>query len=161
MVSLVAQQLNEFDDPPPLQFSKTVADIRTRHRESLGDVLGMERSGRQKEQSMDLRHRAVNAPARTHLSPMENELLLNWAELRHILLFLSILKLHYGGDYASEKGKEDIIRIGTVWHAFHKLQESTVQQSAKLQASKAPSDANSPDSAQRESNFLSLHRGAE
>ena len=39
---------------------------------------------------MDLGHRPVNPPARSHLGPVEDELLLDWTQFRHILLFLSI-----------------------------------------------------------------------
>ena len=39
------------------------------------EVVGIERGGRQVKQRVDLGHRAVHAPARAHLAPVQDELL--------------------------------------------------------------------------------------
>src|SRR5688572_6850063 len=39
---------------------------------------------------MDLRNGAVDAPADAHLAPVEDELLLVWAQFRHIVSFVSV-----------------------------------------------------------------------
>jgi hypothetical protein len=33
---------------------------------------------------VDLRHCAIDTPARPHFAPVQDELLLNWTELRHV-----------------------------------------------------------------------------
>ena len=62
-------------DAPALQFFKAVADIRPRHAERLCDLLGIQRLGRKEEQGMNLRDRAVNAPAGAHLAPVKDKAL--------------------------------------------------------------------------------------
>src|SRR5436309_7454369 len=39
---------------------------------------------------MNLRHRPVDSPAGPHLAPVEDELLLDWAELRHSISLISV-----------------------------------------------------------------------
>ena len=91
MVAFVAQDMDHFDYAPALQFLEAGADVGPRDAQGFHDVIGIQRFGGDEEQGMDLCDRAVNAPARAHFAPMENELLLNWSESIH--LFLSILKI--------------------------------------------------------------------
>jgi hypothetical protein len=44
----------------------------------------VDRFGRKVKQGVNLRHGAVDAPARAHLAPVEDELLLDWTEPVHI-----------------------------------------------------------------------------
>ena len=61
---------------------------------ALDDVVGVERDGREVEERVDLRHGAVDAPARPHLAPVEDELARHGGECLHdVQLFLSRQKL--------------------------------------------------------------------
>src|SRR5205823_430769 len=93
VIAFVAQQMNEFDDPPALQLLEAGADVGPRHVERFGDLLRVERPFRNVEQRVNLGHGAIDPPARAHLSPVEDELLLNGRQVLH--LFLSIQKLQY------------------------------------------------------------------
>src|SRR2546430_7930997 len=93
MVPLVAQDMNEFDNPPPLQLLEAGADVGSRDVERFRKLLRVERLFREVEQRMNLGYRPVDAPARAHLPPVEDELLLGRRQVFHI--FLSIQKLQY------------------------------------------------------------------
>src|SRR5713226_281165 len=75
MVAPVPKHVHHAHDSPSLQLSQARAHVRTRHRQRLGNLVGRQRVRRQEQQRMHLRHRAVDAPARAHLSPVQNELL--------------------------------------------------------------------------------------
>src|SRR5216684_7908261 len=75
MVAPVPQHVYHAHDPPPLQLAQAGAHVRARHRQRRGDLIRRQRLRRQEQQCMHLRHRPVDAPARAHLSPVQNELL--------------------------------------------------------------------------------------
>src|SRR5437016_8391076 len=94
MVPPVAQNMNHFNNPPVLQLPEAGADIGPGDGEGPGNLFSVERLWRQIKQRMNLRHRAVDSPPRTHFSPMENELLLNGTQIDHGLHpFLSFQNL--------------------------------------------------------------------
>jgi len=83
MVALIAHNMDEPDNAPALELAQAVADIGPRDAERLRNGLGVQgRRGKVKER-MNLRDRAVDAPARAHLAPMQDKLLPNWAKLSH------------------------------------------------------------------------------
>jgi hypothetical protein len=54
------------------------ADVRARDGERVGDGIGGERvAGQMQEEGVDLRDGPIEAPARSHLPPVEDELLLD------------------------------------------------------------------------------------
>ena len=89
VVPFIAQDVRQLDDAPALQLLQAGADIGPGDVQGFGDLFRVERLRREIEQRMDLGHGAVDAPAGAHLTPMEDEFLLNWAELRHIS-FISV-----------------------------------------------------------------------
>ena len=65
---------------PALQFLEAVAHVGAGHGKGLGDFLGMQRAVDQEQQRVDLRHRAVDAPAGAHLAPVQDVFLDGWCE---------------------------------------------------------------------------------
>ena len=86
VVAPIAQDVGDPDDAPALQLAQAVADVRAGDAERRGDVLGVQRPVGQEQQRVDLGDRAVDAPARAHLPPVEDELLLDRRQ-RRVLLF--------------------------------------------------------------------------
>lgn len=84
MVALVAENMDHFDDTPALEFFEARAHVRARHAKRADDVIRVKRLGRDEEQGMHLRYRAVDAPPRPHFPPMQDELLLDGRERLHI-----------------------------------------------------------------------------
>ena len=78
------------DDAPALQLAQAGADVGARHAERRGDLLGVERLRREEQQRVDLRHRAVDAPPRAHLAPVEDELLLDRRQFRWLRSVISV-----------------------------------------------------------------------
>src|SRR3546814_7640486 len=74
MVAPVAEQGDAIDQPPAKQFLDRIGNVRAREAEHFGDLLGMERTVGNEEQSMDLRDRAIDAPLPAEIAPVENEL---------------------------------------------------------------------------------------
>ena len=94
MIAPVAEDMNNANDPPALQFMKTIADVGAGDPERGGDLLRREGAGGKEKEGMDLGDGAIYPPARSHFSPMEDELLSNGREHVPIhLLFLSEQKL--------------------------------------------------------------------
>src|SRR5206468_2082861 len=73
VIPTIARQVDQADEAPTLELAQAVAHVRSRDVELLDDLLGVHRSPGDEEQRVDLRHRAVHAPARAHLAPVEDE----------------------------------------------------------------------------------------
>src|SRR5205814_5295720 len=86
-------------DPPPLEFFEAGADVGPGHVQGFGDLFGVQGILRDVQQRMDLGDGPVNAPAGAHLTPVQDELLLDWRQFFH--LFLSVQKLPYLTDLSS------------------------------------------------------------
>ena len=95
VVALITQDVNQLHDSPALQLFDAGADIGSGHVERFGDFLRMKRFWRNIKQSVNLSDGPIDAPARSHLSPMKDELLLNRAEF-HIFLFIQKLYKYSG-----------------------------------------------------------------
>jgi hypothetical protein len=94
MIAPVAEDMNNANDPPALQFMKTIADVGAGDSEGGGDLLCRQWAWRKKKEGVDLGDGAIDPPARSHFAPMENELLGNGRERVPVhLLFLSKQKL--------------------------------------------------------------------
>ena len=83
VIPFVTQHMDELDDAPALKFPETVADVRSRNAQRPGKILVVQRLLRDEEQGVNLGHTAVDAPARTHLDPVQDELLLDWCQFCH------------------------------------------------------------------------------
>ena len=89
MIAPVAEDMNNANDSPALQFMKTIADVGAGDCEGGGNLLRRQWAWRKKKEGMDLGDGAIDPPARSHFAPMENELLGNWRECVPVhLLFL-------------------------------------------------------------------------
>src|SRR5688572_27218354 len=75
MLAAVAEFVDDPDQAPALQFLEAGADIRAGDVERLANFVRRHRLRREHQQRVDLRHRAVDAPAPAHLPPVEDELL--------------------------------------------------------------------------------------
>jgi len=73
VIAPVAGQVHEPDQVPALQLADAVADVRARHGQRVGDLFGVHRAAGDVEQRVDLRDRAVHAPAGTHFAPVQDE----------------------------------------------------------------------------------------
>src|SRR5258706_15668587 len=73
MVAPVALDMDAADDAIALQLLERGRHIRAGKAQILDNHVGIDRLVRQIEQGMHLRDRPVDAPVRSHLSPMENE----------------------------------------------------------------------------------------
>src|ERR1700687_5831806 len=78
---------------PALQFADTGAHVGAGNAQSPCDFLSGKRRRGNVQQRVDLRHRPVDSPARSHLSPVQNELFLGCAQVRHISLMTEITEL--------------------------------------------------------------------
>src|SRR3546814_757588 len=70
MVAPVAEQGDAIDQPPAKQFLDRIGNVRAREAEHFGDLLGMERTVGNEEQSMDLRDRAIDPHLPTADAPV-------------------------------------------------------------------------------------------
>jgi hypothetical protein len=75
MLPPVAEHGDAAHDAPALQLTQASADVGTRDGKGPRDFLRRDGPVRKEQQGVDLRDRAINAPAGTHFSPMEDELL--------------------------------------------------------------------------------------
>src|SRR2546423_5200472 len=75
MIAPVAEDMNDADDPPVLQFMKTIADVGAGDSEGGGDLLRRPRPRREEKEGVDLGDGAIDPPARSHFAPMEDEFL--------------------------------------------------------------------------------------
>ena len=73
MVAAVAFDMDAADDAVALQFLQRGRDVGAGEAERLDDRLGIDWLFGEIEQGMDLRDRAVDAPMRTHLAPVQDE----------------------------------------------------------------------------------------
>src|SRR6476646_630523 len=104
MIAPIAEDMNNANDPPALQFMKTIADVRAGDCEGGGNLLCRQWAWRKKKEGVDLGDGAIDPPARSHFAPMENELLGNGRKMASThLLFLSKQKLENIGSYSQEK----------------------------------------------------------
>src|ERR1700722_4787161 len=83
----VPQHMHRPHNPPPLQLPDRGRHIRPRHAQRLRNLLRRQRPRRQIQQRVNLRHRPVNPPPRPHLSPVEDVLLLQSSQFRHVVSF--------------------------------------------------------------------------
>src|SRR6185369_12172965 len=77
MLAPLAEHVNRTDQTPAFEFAYRGADVGAGHVERGGDVLGGEWFRGEKEQSMNLRDRAVDTPTRSHFPPVEDVVALN------------------------------------------------------------------------------------
>jgi hypothetical protein len=63
---------------------KAGADVRPRHRKRAGDLFGVQRRRRKKQERMHLGDRPIDTPARAHFAPMEDKFLGDWSEGRGV-----------------------------------------------------------------------------
>ena len=90
MIAPIPQNVDDADDPPVLQFVKTIADIGAGDAKRGSDLFRRQRTGGEKKQSMDLGDGAVDAPAGSHFAPMEDELLGDRGELFYVHSVISV-----------------------------------------------------------------------
>ena len=94
MVTPVAEDMDDANDAPVLQFVETVADVGAGDAKGDGNLLGWQRTGGKEKKSVDLGDGAIDTPTRAHFAPMKNEPLGHGREFFHVyLLFLSKQKL--------------------------------------------------------------------
>src|SRR5439155_1821726 len=94
MVAPVPHDMDDTNDAPILEFAQAVADIGAGDSEGLRDLFRRERFFGEKQKGMNLGNGAIDSPARSHFSPMENEFLSDGRKRPHVCqLFLSKQKL--------------------------------------------------------------------
>ncbi len=76
-------QVAQSHQPPGLQLLQSHADVGARELQPLGDIVGVQRSGRDEDQCVDLSDGAVDAPAAAHLAEVGNEALHQGRERCH------------------------------------------------------------------------------
>jgi len=75
--------VNTADYAPSLELLEAVADVGAGDLKRVRDVLGVQWPGGDEEQRMELGDGAIDAPARAHLAPVEDELLWYGAKNLH------------------------------------------------------------------------------
>src|SRR5439155_10922028 len=88
MIPPIAQDVNDPDNSPILQFAQTIADIRAGDSKGLSDFVGRQRFFGNEKQGMDLSDGAIDPPSGPHFAPVEDELLGDWSEFLHIYLLV-------------------------------------------------------------------------
>src|ERR1019366_4934883 len=78
---------------PSLQFANTGTHVGTGNAQGTCNFLSRKSRSGNVEKGVDLGHRPVDSPARSHLSPVENELLLGCTQMRHISLITELTEL--------------------------------------------------------------------
>ncbi len=68
MIAAVAEHVRDTHDSPAFELAQAVAHVGAGHRKHGGDMLGRQGLGREVEQRMDLRNRAID-PQRAPISP--------------------------------------------------------------------------------------------
>ena len=86
MVAFVPHDMDHFYDPPPLQFLEARADVRAGDAQSLGDLLRVKGPGRNVKERVNLRDGAIDAPARPHFAPVQDEFLFHCRQFLHQIL---------------------------------------------------------------------------
>jgi hypothetical protein len=82
----VAGLVTQLNQPPGLQLLEPHAHIGAREFQRVGNLVCVQRFGRNEQQGIDLPHGAIDAPAAAHLAEMRNKLsaqLRQWFGLRH------------------------------------------------------------------------------
>src|SRR6267378_7797132 len=126
MIAPVTEDMNNANDPPALQFMKTIADVGAGDCEGGGNLLCRQWAWRKKKEGMDLGDGAIDSPARSHFAPMENESLGNGRKMVPIhLLFLSKQKLKKYGDCIKQI-------FGPATAKFGEAQAGSLQMSGSL-----------------------------
>ncbi|QZO01370.1 hypothetical protein [Chenggangzhangella methanolivorans] len=69
----VADPVDEAGETELLELLEAARDVGARDRELPGQLVGVHRAADDEQIAVDLRDRAVHAPARAHLSPMQDE----------------------------------------------------------------------------------------
>jgi len=90
VIASIAQNVDDADDTPVLQFVEAVADVGAGDAKGSGDFLGRQRTGGKEQKSMDLGDGAIDAPARSHFAPMEDELLGDRREFFHMICYFCL-----------------------------------------------------------------------
>ena len=90
MVAPISQHVHDAHNAPTLQFAQAVADIRPGDGETVRNLFGVQRLGREKQKSMNLGDRPVDSPPRPHLSPVQNKSLVDRRK-RHRQFLTSVL----------------------------------------------------------------------
>ena len=75
VIAAIARQVLEPNQPPGHQLLQSHADVRTRHAELLGDVVGMQGAVGNEDQRVDLADGAIDAPAAAHFAEVQDEAL--------------------------------------------------------------------------------------
>src|SRR5262249_28670514 len=70
-VTPVSESVSDLHQIPCEQLFQANAHIRSGDPKGLGDLIRVQRVGREPQQRMDLRHRPVDPPATTHLAPVD------------------------------------------------------------------------------------------
>ena len=78
MVAAVAEYVHDLCEAPVLQFAQAGADIGARHIQRFCNVVGGERLAQHEEQRVNLCDGAVDAPARAHFAPVQDEAFGGW-----------------------------------------------------------------------------------
>src|SRR5688572_1106135 len=83
MIAAIAQDVNDADDAPVLEFPQTGAGVGPGNTKRLGNLIGGQRFFGEEEQRVDLRDGPVETPTGAHFSPMEDKLLRDWSQVCH------------------------------------------------------------------------------
>src|ERR1017187_8957643 len=78
---------------PSLQFANTGAYVGTGNAQGICNLFSRKRRRRDVQERVDLGHCPVDSPARSHLSPVKNELFFGCTQLRHISLITELTEL--------------------------------------------------------------------
>jgi hypothetical protein len=69
VIAAIAEEVDDADDLPPLELAQAVAHVGSCHAERRGNLLGMERPGREEQQRVDLGDGAVDPPSARPFPP--------------------------------------------------------------------------------------------
>ena len=86
----VAGLVTQLNQPPSLQLLEPHAHIGAREFQRVGNLVCVQRLGRNEQQGIDLPHGAIDAPAAAHLAEMQHEGLGDRGEVHGVLHILLI-----------------------------------------------------------------------
>ena len=72
VVAAIAEGLRDVHQLPRHQLAQPDTDVRARDSEGVADLIRVQRLGTEEQQGVDLRLRAIDTPAGTHLAPVED-----------------------------------------------------------------------------------------
>ncbi len=75
MVAAIAEDVDDADDAPALQFAEAGADVGAGDGQGGGDFVGGQRARGNEQQRVELRDGAVESPAGAHFAPVQDEFL--------------------------------------------------------------------------------------